>query len=110
MLSKEEFLEFERTTEINGENETNTSCREKMLQNTNQETITHNKTHTLCTRNSKTESINVINSKTQKKPIPQTRINNKQGHSECATVPEGLKHPGFMLMSALVIWKFSLVY
>lgn len=61
MLSKEEFLEFERTTEINGENETNTSCREKMLQNTNQETITHNKTHTLCTRNSKTESINVIN-------------------------------------------------
>lgn len=61
MLSKEEFLEFERTTEINGENETNTSCREKMLQNTNQETITDNKTHTLCTRNSKTESINVIN-------------------------------------------------
>lgn len=88
MLSKEDFLQFERRTEINGENETNTSCRDKMLQNINQETITHNKTHTLCTRNSKTESINVINSKTQKQsPKPELIIN--EGTQSVQLSPKG---------------------
>lgn len=90
MLSKEEFVQFERTTEINGENETNTSCREKNVteykpgnDNTQQNTYTLHKKF----KNWK-HQLNLLTKKLKKQsPKPELIIN--KGTQSVQLSPKG---------------------